>query len=240
MSDAAGALSSKETLTTVVNHSAKIAPRKWTHDEIEQLQHLRTVDGLSFEEIGERLGRSAGSVNGKATVLGLKLPETWRCGRNRHVGRKHLAELRHHWAIGTVPEKAAQIIGFSEATAVRFYRAFSREASVQDATVSTGTYIGHKEMMAIVAPICGVPASAIPGPTRLKPNLCARMAVARALHDRGLSLSRISGFIGRNDSSTVRNLLDKFDGYCRDYPETAKAYQAIKNAEARAAERLAA
>lgn len=240
MSDAATALSSTGTLTTVVNRRAQAAPRKWTDAEVAELERLRTVEGLSFEEIGERLGRSAGSVNGKATIMGITLPTGFKVAQHRRLTPTLEAEMRKLWAAGVCVEDAARGARTSKTTASKWYRVFSEQARAAAVAPSIGTYIGHKEMMAIVAPICGVPASAIKGPTRLKPNVCARMAISKALHDRGVSLSRISKLVGRNDHSSVINYLRKFESYCRGYPITGKAYQAIKAAEAQAAERLAA
>lgn len=244
MSDAATALSRNDSLRTSVHTSARkrrgIEPRYWTPDEEERLARLREVDGLPPFEIAQELGRSEQSVVGKIARMGLQLPDGWKRARSRTLSSMKEATLRRCWHSGVGIDAAAAVVGTSPGTVGRYYREFAEAAAGPAQLPAMGTYIGHKEMMAIVAPICGVPASAIMGPTRLKPNVCARMAIAKALRERGLSLPRIAKMLGRTDHSTIINYLRKFDSYCVVYPETLRAYEAIKKAEARAAERLAA
>lgn len=244
MSDAAKALSSIGPLTTSVNPSVRrrwlSTPRYWTNREEENLERLREVDGLPPSEIAQRMGRTEQSVTAKIARMGLQLPDGWKRARSRTLSPVKEATLRRCWNRGDTIDDAALAVGTSKGTAGRYYREFAEAAAGAARLPAIGTFIGHKEMMAIVAPICGVPASAIVGPTRHKPNVCARMAIARALRDRNLSLPQIARKLGRTDHTSILHYLRKFDSYGRVYPEVHRAYEAIKKAEARAAERLAA
>jgi hypothetical protein len=244
MSDAVEALSGNETLSTVVKNSARkrrgIEPRYWTLAEEDRLEQLRAVEGLTPKAIAVQMGRSEQSVVGKIARMGLELPADWKRARGMVLTEVKLAALRRCWAGGVRVIDAARIAGTSQGSAERAYLQFAEQERGAVHSPRLGTYIGHKEMMAIVAPICGVPVSAITGPTRIKPNVCARMAIAKALRDRGLSLPQIARKLGRTDHSTIINYLRNFGSYSTVYPETLRAYQAIKRAEAMAAERLAA
>lgn len=240
MSDTATALSRSEPLTMKVRTSATYRPRYWTPDEEVRLVQMRGTEGLFVTEIAPLLKRSEYSVRTKIAAMGLRMPDNWQELRGRKLPEAKVTALRRHWLRGEQIEAAASAAGTSIGTAERLFVEFSEQERAAAVSPIIGTYIGHKEMMAIVAPICGVPASAITGPTRLKPNVCARMAIAKALRERGVSLPQIAKKLGRTDHSTVINYLRKFDSYAVVYPETRRAYEAIKRAEALAAERLAA
>jgi transposase len=244
MSDATAALSSLGTLSTFANHSvtkkAPALPRYWSRDEEDELVKLREYEGLSSRDIASLLDRTPGSITAKIERMGLQLPVGLKRSRSRTLPAAKESILRRHWMNGVAIEVAAELVGTSEGTAARYYHEFAEaeRGSLNDGRF--GTYIGHKEMMVIAGKVCGVPPSAIAGATRMKPNVCARMAIARALRDKGVSMVQIARRLGRSDHSTVHHYLRVFDKYGKVYPETRRAYEAIKDAEARAAERLAA
>lgn len=244
MSDAPTALSSNGPVTMIVNKSPRYRwvseARYWSLQEEQRLTHLREVERLSPSAIGKVMGRTRQSVQAKLRRMGVCLPETLFNEPGVRLSRDQSAQLRKMWAAGIGLEDAARRVGTSEGTAGRLYREFSKQEREALQALNFGPYIGVSEMMVIAGSICGVPPRAITGASRLKPNVCARMAIAKALRDRGCSMSQIGRKLGRSDHSVVVNYFKNFDAYCSIYPEMRRAYDAIKQAEARAAERLAA
>lgn len=248
MSVADAALSSRGTLSPFVNHAANITrwktkPRYWTQDEEDRLVQLREVEGFTAAAIAPMMNRTVQSVSAKIERMGLQLPHDWQGmrGWGSTLSAGQLAQAKRFWMRGDRIADAAKALKLHEPRVARAYRQFSEEeAALPAVPTSVGVYIGAKEMMAIVAPICGVRASAITGRSRLRPLVCARIAIARALADRGLSTSIIARALSRGDHTTAINWLRKFQPYCHTYPETLRAYEAIKRAEQIVAERRAA
>jgi hypothetical protein len=219
----------------------KHAPRYWSPEETETLTRLRGQEGLPVRAIAKALNRSRQSVAAKIAILGIELPDTLKRGQGVGLPLRVADKVRRYWMRGQTVEGCARDLGLFEARVARAYRQFSAEEREAAALASfIGTYVGAKEMMAIVAPVCGVKAAAISGQSRLKPFICARVAIARALKDRGLSATVIARALGRTDHTTALHWFKLFEPYCTAYPETLRAYQAIKDAERRASERLAA
>lgn len=243
MSEAAEGPCQAGALTMKSVNRARRTQRLWTQDEEERLAYLREVEGLSASHIAQMLGRTPQSVSAKMAGMGLMLPGDWRHRRGWGPSLPARAEeqARRFWMQGMEIEAAAERLGLYEARVARAYRRFSEEERARAILPpQIGTYIGAKEMTVIAAPLCGVKPAGILGPSRLKPFVCARMAVARALRDRGISFSRIAGALGRTDHSTAFHWVRQFDAHCRAYPETRRAYEAIKRAEEMVAERRAA
>lgn len=248
MSEATEGVSRDGALTTSVDHvrshpRARLTHRLWTQDEEERLTTMRSVEGLSCPQIAKELNRTERSVQAKIKAMGLSMPASWarRNGWGTTLPSRTMINIRRFWMHGIAIEEAAKRLGLHEPRIARAYRQLSDEERARPAVPpQIGTYIGAKEMMAIVAPICGIAPTAITGPSRLKPFVCARIAIARALRDRGLSYTQIARALGRTDHSTAIHWLLIFEPHCRAYPETLRAYQAIKRAEAIAAERRAA
>jgi transposase len=213
----------------------------WTPEEVETLRDLRCVKGWANSQIAKAMGRSKNSVQKKCEQLGLELPShIWR-GRSFTSVEGNDAILREAFANGTPVSDVAKGLGIYERT-VRdaFDRYIAERVSEPKQAFNFGTYIGAREMERIVSDVLGVPVRMIYGQCRLREAVLARMAIARALRDRGLALTIIAKAIGRGDHSTVGNLLRNFDAYARLHEELGWAYDAIKQAEAKASERLAA
>lgn len=204
----------------------------WTVEELASLQQMRSL-GMTGQQIADALGRTKVSVLDKANKMGFALPRVKAADRE--------ALLREAFENGATVEHIAKALGICRKTVHDAYHDYSAQIIAKAARpVISGPYIGAKEMAAIVAPICGCTVKAIFSRSRFRANVIARMAMVRALRDRGLALSTINRAIGKSDHSTVLNLLAKFDSYARHDARLLEAYNAIKDAEARAAERLAA
>jgi hypothetical protein len=218
-----------------------LPPRYWSPQEEHRLAELRGTEGLTVGTIAKMLNRSRQSVTAKIAALGIELPQNITRGQGVTLPVKVLDQVRRYWMRGQTVELCAERLGLFEPRVARAYRQFSaEEREAATAVAFIGTYVGAKEMMAIVAPICGVKASAINGQSRLKPFICARVAIARALKDRDCSLKVIARAMGRTDHTTALHWLKLFEPYCTAYPETLRAYTAIKDAEQRASEKRAA
>jgi transposase len=214
---------------------------RWSPEDLETLKDLRCVKGWSCKAIGSLLGRSENSVVRKLQALEWKLPPEAKQGKPLFNNPEAEPFLREAFAHGSNVKQTAKRVGSDSKTVRNAFARFGQELQLNaTAFVPMGGFIGSKEMVRIVSPICGATPQAILSGSRYRPPVLARMAIARALRDRGVSLSVIAKAIGRGDHSTVHNLLGKFDGYARLYPTLGKAYEAIKHAEAQAAERMAA
>jgi hypothetical protein len=208
----------------------------WTPEDIATLRDLRGVRGWDCPAIATHLGRTARSVRYKADKLGIALPPTKKRGSTRDD-----EALREAFAAGRPIKSIAAALGM-ERTCVRLcYEVFSQQLIEAGPDFTPpGGYIGSREMARIVAPICGATARAILSEGRFRSAVIGRMAISRALRDRGLSLSSIARALGRGDHTTILHGLTVFDAYARKYPRLLEAYQAIKDAEGMAMERLAA
>lgn len=214
---------------------------KWTQAEVETLRELREVKGWDFPSIAKAMGRTARSICGKAEREGIVLPFARQRGEPRN-GQDGVREmLLRAFNDGVMIKAVAREHGVDVSRVRNAYKYFSQgvRKKCQRADFD-GLYIGAKEMAAIVAPVCGVSPKAIFSGLRMRPAVLARMAVAKALRDRGLSLSVIGKAMGGRDHSTIHHLLEKFPEYAAHYPMLVAAYNAIKEAEQQAAERLAA
>lgn len=216
--------------------STRLNGGAWQTHEIETLLDLRAGRGWACAPIAAVLGRTTRSVRYKLTRLGIELPSTKNIGSMRDD-----AVLREAFAAGIPIKHAAANLGLENTSVRKVYNLFSAELKQAGSDFTpSGGYIGAREMARIVAPVCGATARAILSESRYRPAVLGRMAIARALRDRGLSLSTIARALGRADHTTILNNLVKFDDYVRAYPTLALAYQAIKDAECVALERLAA
>ncbi len=211
-------------------------PNAWTFEEIETLKELRTVKGWTAGAIAQILpGRTERGVGTKIRALGLTLPEGRRCGRFNRRDVDLDVILREAFAAGRGINATAKALGIEGETVRTAYRDYGEQyAMSQPALPPMRGYIGAREMAAIIGPICRVPPRAIFSTTRYRPAIVARMAIARALRDRGISLPTIAKALGRKDHTTILWALRCYDNYARTYPALDQAYAAIKDAEARA------
>lgn len=223
-----GAIGGQSRDGALTNHGLK-----WSPEEEATLRDLRIAHGWSCAAIGQAMGRSVDSVHRKCERLGIPKPP-----HRRNVLRETI--MREAFAAGASSKRVARQLGVSPTLVREAFARYGEELTANATVLVIGSYIGSREMAQIVAPICGVTVKAIYSPSRYRPCVLARMAIARALRDRGLSMPVIARGIGRSDHSTVFNLLAQFDRYCRAYPQLATAYEAIKQAERVAAERRAA
>ena len=200
------------------------------------------ADGAKIQQIADALGRTIHSVGARLKRLreerDMEPPITpWPAN-----GDAVLADM---WMQGrSVTEMAAHLGMTAQRVKTRMDQ-IDLQTELQGrlldrAEALLGQRVGPREMLLIAGAACGVPPLSILGPSRLKVHVCARFAIARALADRGLSLGFIARAVGRADHTTSRHYIINFDAYCRVYPMVLEAYQAIKRAEAAAAERLAA
>lgn len=209
---------------------------RWTDKEIEVLHELRGARGWPCGAIAAALGRTTRSVRYKVERLGINLPSTKKVGSLRDDDA-----LREAFASGTPIKIIAAALGMEKRNVAECYDRFSRELIQAGPDFTpTGGYIGAREMARIVAPICGAPARAILSESRYRPAVLGRMAIARALRDRGLALSSIARALCRADHTTILHNLTIYGEYADRYPQLAQAYQAIKDAECAASMRLAA
>jgi chromosomal replication initiation ATPase DnaA len=187
------------------------------------------------------IGRSRWAIRRKVNILGLPLPQGRIRSKRRATSFAHHDIIAEAFALGTNIKQVAKSLDIHPRVVGRAYTELcaQRQANAQPAPAFTG-WIGAKEMAVIVAPVCGVSPRAIFGEARFRPAVLARIAIARALRDRGTSLTVIARTMHRSDHTTVINLLRKFSTYSQAYPALAEAYAAIKNAERVAAERRAA
>lgn len=204
----------------------------WTQDELNQLRELYLVQGMMAKDVAQIIGRSYCATRHKINQLKLFRPR-----RSRLLDCKN---VRDAFECGESLKKVAKRHHVHHISVSQVYRQLSEQIIDGGSAYTPGTYIGAKEMAGIVAPILGVTVRAIFSPSRYQPCVHARTAIARALRDRGLSLPVIGRRVNRSDHSTILHCLSNFDEKCRLYPRLAMAYQAIKDAEAAAAERLAA
>lgn len=214
---------------------------KWAKEEIETLRVMRCDRGETIPQIAEALGRTRNAVSKQIQRLDLRLPA--RVTRVIPVADRPetMAKLREAFQEGLTLKEVAQITGLWETTVSEAFYRFSDEiVRANKPPADFGPYIGGKEMVQIAAHACGVPPKCVLGQTRFRPAVLARMAVARALRDRGVSTPVIARAIGRSDHTTVINLLANFPAYSRRYWELNAAYDAIKQAEKAGAEKLAA
>ena len=77
------------------------------------------------------------------------------------------------------------------------------------------------EVVEIVAKMFGTTPELLTGPTRDQHMVHGRAIVCAVLNDRGLSLSQIARFMGRNDHSTVKHALAKLPTYLKHIPGMA-------------------
>ncbi|CAB5223029.1 Chromosomal replication initiator, DnaA C-terminal [uncultured Caudovirales phage] len=216
--------------------SARLNGGVWQTHEIETLLDLRAGRGWACAPIAAVLGRTTRSVRYKLTRLGIELPSTKNIGSMRDD-----AVLREAFAAGIPIKHAAASLGIEKTSVAKVYGLFSAELKQAGSDFTpSGGYIGAREMARIVAPVCGATARAILSESRYRPAVLGRMAIARALRDRGMSMSTIARALGRNDHTTILNNLKKFDDYARAFPQLACAHEAIRAAEMAASERLAA
>ena len=214
---------------------------EWRPDEVETLRELRGVKGWDCTAIAKAMGRSYRSVKGKVEREGIALP----FARQRGValdGNDELRELMlRAFNDGVMIRAVARQHGVGPEVVRNAYKHFSNGMRNQQHQAKVmGGYLGAKEMAAIVAPVCGVSPKAIFSALRMRPAVLARMAVAKALRDRGVSLTVIGKAMGGRDHATVSNMLDRFPEYAKAYPLLVTAYEAIKKAERDAALRMAA
>lgn len=208
----------------------------WTPEEIETLRELRAVRGWNFPAIARELQRTAPAVRKKAEALEITLPPTKKMGSPRD----DLA-LREAFMAGVPALHAAKALGIQKRAVHKCYAIFGQQITAANTDyVHAGGYLGAKEMACIAAPICGVSARAVFSRSRIRSAVLARMAIARALRDRGVSTPVISRMLGRNDHTPVSRGLKRFDAYASAYPRLLQAYEAIKEAECAALVRLAA
>lgn len=208
----------------------------WTPEEIETLRELRAVRGWDCPAIAATLGRTDNSVSKKAASLCITLPPTRKRGSTNDD-----EALREAFNAGAAIKHVAKALGMEKRCVAMCYERLSAQLIAAGPDYfHTGGYMGAKEMARIVAPVCGAPARAILSESRYRPAVLGRMAIARALRDRGISMTAIARTLGRADHTTILNNLAKFDTYARTYPRLLQAYEAIKEAECAALVRLAA
>jgi hypothetical protein len=208
----------------------------WTAEQVEALRDLRGGRGWPCHAIAATMGRTTRSVRYKVNALGIELPATKKIGSMRDD-----TVLREAFASGAAIKSVALSLGMEKRTVATCYERFSAELTRAGSDFTlTGSYIGAREMARIIAPICGAPARAILSESRYRPAVLGRMAIARALRDRGISLTAIARTLNRADHTTVLHNLTIFADYSRLYPQLQRAYDAIKEAESAAAVRLAA
>jgi chromosomal replication initiation ATPase DnaA len=208
------------------------AGARWTQQDIATLTQMRSVEGWTNKAIAAVLGRSREAVSRKALTLGIP--------KARRRASEIDAIVQVAFENGTNIKSVADACGLHHLTVSLAYKELSARLIAEAKPYTPGTFIGAREMAAIVGPILGVTVKAIFSKSRYRPTVLARTAIARALRDRGVSLPVIARAIGGKDHSTVHHLLSCFDAYCRTYPQLTAAYTAIKDAEQRASERLAA
>lgn len=214
---------------------------KWTENEVQQLIQLRTIECWTVPAIAAMIGRSRYGVEAKLERLGIYLPS--HVTRGKSIRKQSNLDTAVHEAFkqGIHLKRVASELRISPQTVSNAYRQYANEGAEQTPHyIVPGTYIGGREMIRIVAPILGVTPQAILSSGRVRPLVLARIAVAKALRDRGLSLPVVASALGRSDHSTAFNWIAKFDTYAAHYPRMLKAYGAIKLAERIAAEELAA
>jgi transposase-like protein len=218
------------------------APQKfYTAEEDARILQLY-AERVTIQHIANALGRTKPSVESRLRRLREEhnmhppitpwpdngdalLADMWMQGRS-------VAEMAEE--IGTTAQRVKTRLDFIDLPAKLQGKLLDRAHALH------GQRIGPREMLLIAGAACGVPPLSILGPSRLKVHVCARFAIARALADRGMSLSYIARAVGRADHTTSRHYIVNFGAYCRVYPQVLEAYQAIKDAEAAAAERRAA
>ena len=214
--------------------------KPWTTIEIQTLRELRETKCWEVSAIAIAMGRTPRAIRSKIENMGFKLS----LNRNRGIKGVHVDRqdaIIQAFNDGVMIRAVAKQLGLSHKAVGDMYNRLSENMRGQRASFTPpGTFIGAKEMAAIVAPVCGVSPKAVFSSLRMRPAVIARMAVARALRDRGLSYSAIGRALGNRDHTTVINLLDIFPEYQRAYPLLNEAYNAIKDAERMATERLAA
>ena len=211
--------------------------KPWTPEEVDKLHRLRGVNGLDVPTICRELGRTKDSVRCKIESECILLPRNRKRGVAINLKPDAMDAVRRGFDQGITVRLLSKRTGVSENVIKSTYRALSLELKSE---VPQGTYIGAKEMAAIAAPICGVSPNAVMGRLRIRSAVLARMAVTKALRDKGLSYPVIGRALGGRDHSTIINLVRNFPEYVRLYPQLAKAYQAIKDAQEAAAIKLAA
>lgn len=213
----------------------------WSTEEIETLRRMRCEQGLTVAQIAKVMGRPEHGVRKQLSKHELYLPLGHERTTPVSCRPEVMAQLREAFYNGTTAKDAGQSVGIWGTTVSHIFMRFSDELlQKSDLEIDVGQYVGGKEMVAIAAHACGVPVRAVLGNGRFRPVVLARIAVARALRDRGVSMTNIAKAIGRGDHTTVRNLLMRFPEYSVAHWELAHAYQAIKDAERKGMERLAA
>jgi hypothetical protein len=218
-----------------------MAGKLWTPDEVATLHELRGVKGWDTPSIAKAMGRGRHSIRNKIEREGIDLPLHKKRGIPLDDVEGLFGIIRQAFMDGVAVKSVAHQTGKTKKFVQSAYNAFGRELQVKGcAPVGIGTYIGAKEMAAIAGPVCGVTAKAAMSGLRMRPAVLARMAIAKALRERGLSLTVIGNLLGGRDHATIVNLLERFPYYAKLYPELLAAYQAIKDAQEAAAVRLAA
>lgn len=214
---------------------------EWTPEEVATLHRLRCVNGWSCSAIGQAMGRSKHSIMHKVRRMDMQLPAHIRRGKSFVGFGDYDRQLREAFENGTQIKAVAKAIGISDQTVRHAFNIYRDELLLSPRPqMPVGTYIGAKEMARIVSPAIGVPVRAIFGPSRYRAAVLARMAITKALRDRGHSLPVITRALNKTCHTTAINLLANYPAYSRMYPELPYAYDMIKQAEARASERLAA
>lgn len=202
--------------------------KPWTQDEIETLRDMRSVKGWSFHSIAVAMGRTPRSVRGKVEREGFPLP----CRRSQGVSIGDFPAIERAFNDGVPIRSVAKQMGWTAKAVETAYRVYSKRMKLKGPPIfPAGSYMGAKEMAALAGPICGVSAKAVLSEIRIRQAVLARMAVARALRDRGVSLTVIGNALGGRDHATICNLIERFPYYAKIYPELRMAYQAIKNVQ---------
>lgn len=215
--------------------------RPWSPEELATLIELRAVRGWDSPSIAKAMGRTARSIRCKIDLEDIRLPHSRQRGDGQPETHIHRDTILRAFNEGVPIRTVANQLGLDARNVGNVYAQFSKTLRKQPMRqIREGEYLGAKEMVAIVAPICGVTPVAILSGLRMRSAVLARMAVAKALRDRGISLTVIGNALGGRDHSTIVNLCDRFPEYVKLYPVLQQAYHAIKSAEADAMKRRAA
>lgn len=242
--DTNAASSRNEALSTSVKGELTKRRKTWSDCDEAILAQLREVEGLSIFAIAQEMHRTEYAVAAKIKRMGLSLPNGMSSGQRRSLTRRQYDVVRRAWYRGGEVCDVARQIDRSPHLVRRAYDQLAAEDGRTKGNLSIATArmerVGPREMLAIASFVCNIPTAAITGATRWKRCVCARVAIAKCLRDRGNSFAQIARWLGRSDHSTAINWIDNFDHFVRHYPDVQRTHDAIKAAESRAMPRLAA
>lgn len=88
-------------------------------------------------------------------------------------------------------------------------------------------YMGAQEMARFLAPVYHVTPRMILGQTRFRRAVLARFVIARAMRDRGASLTKIAQALGRKNHTTVLHMLERYE----QEPDAQAGYRLLQAAQ---------